>query len=125
MIGNEYLQAFYEYSDEDTGLNQLLELLTYKDLRFIESLSEPVNLDLCEEDEIRYLTIVSALIDYFLQIHELDVPDWLRDDRLWFSKPYYHSRRISDFDKFKLRYTCPGPFKARNVYFDLNGIKRV
>ncbi len=125
MIGNKHLQALYEYADENTGLNQLLELLTYKDLEFINSLNKPVNLDLCDEDEIRYLTMVSALIDYFLQIHGLDVPDWLRDDRLQFSRPYYHSKRISDFEKFKLQYTCPGPFKARNVYFDLNGIERV
>ena len=125
MIGNKHLQALYEYADENTGLNQLLELLTYKDLEFINSLNKPVNLDLCDEDEIRYLTMVSALIDYFLQIHGLDVPDWLRDDRLQFSRPYYHSKRLSDFEKVKLQYTCPGPFKARNVYFDLNGIKRV
>lgn len=125
MIGNKHLQALYEYADENTGLNQLLELLTYKDLEFINSLNKPVNLDMCDKDEISYLTKVSALIDYFLQIHGLDVPDWLRDDRLQFSRPYYHSKRISDFEKFKLQYTCPGPFKARNVYFDLNGIERV
>lgn len=80
---------------------------------------------MCDKGEIRYLTMVSALIDYFLQIHELEVLDWLRDDRLQFTRPYYHSKRISDFEKFKLQYTCPGPFKARNVYFDLNGIERI
>ncbi len=34
-------------------------------------------------------------------------------------------QRITDFEKVKLQYTNPGPFKARNVYFDLEGIERV
>lgn len=126
MIGNKYLQNLFNYPDEDTSLNQLLELLVYKDMDFINSLmDEPMNLDLCTKDEIKYLTKVSALIDYYLQIHNIEVPDWLRDEKLQFDKPYYHSKRISDFEKFKLQYTNPAPFKARNVYFDLDGIGRV
>ena len=47
MIGNSYLQGLFEYADEDTSLNQLLELLTYKDTKFIDSLwNEPVDPDL-------------------------------------------------------------------------------
>lgn len=61
----------------------------------------------------------------YLQIHNIEVPDWLRDEKLQFDKPYYHPKRISDFEKFKLQYTNPAPFKARNVYFDLDGIGRV
>ncbi len=76
-------------------------------------------------EEIKYLTKVSALIDYYLQLHNIEVPDWLRDNRLSFEKPYYHSKRISDFEKLKLLYNNPSPFKARNVYFDLQGIKRI
>ncbi|MGI6627702.1 MAG: hypothetical protein ACOX4K_05055 [Bacillota bacterium] len=126
MIGNRYLQCLHKYPDEDTGLNQLLELLAYKDARFIDSLwDEPVDLDECTARETAYLTKVSALIDYYLQIHGMDVPDWLRDARLCFRKPYYHPKRLSDFDKVKLIYTNPGPFRARNVFFDLEGIKRV
>ena len=93
---------------------------------FINSLiNEPITLDLCTADEIKYLTKVLALIDYYLQIHSIEVPDWLRDEKLQFDKPYYHPKRISDFKKFKLQYTNPAPFKARNVYFDLDGIGRV
>ena len=126
MIGNSYLQGLFEYTDEDASLNQLLELLAYKDAKFIDSLSdEPVDPDSCTEEEIVYLTKVSALIDYYLQIHGIRVPDWLRDDRLCFEKPYYHSKRLSDFEKARLIYTNPAPFRARNVYFDLEGIKRV
>lgn len=29
MIGNKYLKELFEYPDEDTSLNQLLELLVY------------------------------------------------------------------------------------------------
>ncbi|MDQ0155267.1 hypothetical protein [Robertmurraya andreesenii] len=125
MIGNKYLQALFSYDDEDTSLNQLLELLKSKDIEFIQSLREPVDLDLCNQAELDYLTKVSALIDYYLQVHAIEVPSWLRDDKLKYDKPYYHSKRISDFMKFKLQYTNPAPFKERNVFFDLNGLERV
>jgi hypothetical protein len=125
MIGNRYLMELYEIGDEDTSLNQLLELLKSKDENFIESLNESIDLDLCTPNEIEYLTKISAIIDYSLQLIELKVPDWLRDDRLEFDKPYFHSKRISDFDKVKLQFSSPAPFRARNVYFDLNGLIRV
>ncbi|MCD5407155.1 MAG: hypothetical protein LRZ99_05645 [Desulfotomaculum sp.] len=126
MIGNKYLQVLFKCPDEDTSLNQLLELLKSKDMKFIDSLThKPVNTNFCKDVEIEYLTKASALIDYHLQLHFIEVPSWLRDDKLSFKKPYYHSRRISDFDKVKLLYTSPAPFSARNVYFDLDGIKRV
>jgi hypothetical protein len=126
MIGNSYLQGLFEYPDEDMSLNQLLELLAYKDTKFIDSLwDEPIDLDSCTEEEIVYLTKASALIDYYLQVHGMEAPDWLRDERLCFEKPYYCSKRLSDFEKVRLIYTNPAPFRARNVYFDLEGIKRV
>lgn len=125
MIGNRYLRYLFEYPDEDTSINQLLEMLKSKDMKFINSLYKPVNIDNCNDEEIKYLTKISALIDYCLQLHNMDVPDWLRDKRLVFEKPYFHPKRITDFEKVKLQYTNPGPFKARNVYFDLRGIERV
>lgn len=125
MIGNEYLRALFDYPDEDTSLNQLLELLKCKEIRFIDSLGKAVDIDSCNDEEIEYLTKVSALIDYYLQIQGIDVPEWIRDERLRFDKPYYHSSRISDFEKLRLLYTNPAPFRARNVYFDLHGIQRV
>lgn len=125
MIGNERLQELFDYPDEDTSLNQLLELLKRKETSFIDSLAEPVDLDSCNDKEIEYLTKVSALIDYYLQIHGMEVPDWIRDAKLRFDKPYYHSSRINDFEKLRLLYTNPAPFRARNVYFDLHGIQRV
>lgn len=125
MIGNKYLQSLFAYPDEDTSLNQLLEMLKYKDTAFINSLKDPVDLELCTKEELIYLTKVSSLIDYYLQSHGIDVPKWLRDERLIFDRPYYHPKRISDFEKIKLQYTNPAPFKARNVYFDLDGISRV
>lgn len=125
MIGNKYLQSLFEYPDEDTGLNQLLELLKSKDTAFLDSLYEPVDIDLCNKFELKYLTKISPLIDYYLQIFGMEVPNWLRDERLTFSKPYYHSKRISDFEKLKLQYESPSPFRAKNVYYDLKGIERV
>ena len=125
MIGNKYLQTLFNYPDEDTSLNQLLEMLKYKDLKFIESLINPVDIDLCSEEEIIYLTKISALIDYYLQMHNIKVPNWIRNEKLQLDKPYYHSKRISDFEKLKLQYSNPSPFRIRNVYFDLDGIERI
>lgn len=125
MIGNKYLQTLFNYSDEDTSLNQLLEMLKYKDMKFIDSLINPVDIDLCSEEEIIYLTKISALIDYYLQMHNIKVPNWIRNEKLQFDKPYYHSKRISDFEKLKLQYSNPSPFRIRNVYFDLDGIERI
>ena len=99
MIGNKYLQTLFNYPDEDTSLNQLLEMLKYKDMKFIDSLINPVDIDLCSEEEIIYLTKISALIDYYLQMHNIKVPIWIRNEKLQFDKPYYHSKRISDFEK--------------------------
>ena len=126
MIGNKYIDELFNYPDEDTGINELLELLKYKDPNFIYSLKmEHINLDLCTDDEIRYLTKVSSLIDYYLQIHELEIPKWIRDKRLQFDRPYYHLKRINDFEKLKLQIESPSPFRRRNTYFDLDAIVRV
>ncbi|EKN67184.1 hypothetical protein P9E76_10960 [Schinkia azotoformans] len=125
MIGNKYLKSLFEYPDEDTSLNQLLELLKSKDTEFIGSLREPVDLDQCDDKELEYLTKVTALMDYYLQIYDIEVPSWFRDEKLMFDKPYYHSKRISDFERLRLQYTSPAPFRTRNVFFDLNGIERV
>ncbi len=125
MIGNKYLKDLFEHLDEDTTLNQLLELLKSRDMKFINSLDEPIDLDKCTDNEIKFLIKISALIDYYLQLHEIEIPAWLRDERLKFEKPYFHSKRITDFEKVKLQYINPSPFKARNVYFDLHGIERV
>lgn len=125
MIGNKYLQYLCDYPDEDTSINQLLELLKSKDKEFIDSLHEALNIELCNEKELSYLIIVSALIDYSLQLLNIEVPDWLRDGKLSFDEPYYYSKRLSDFDKIRLLASCPSPFRLRNVYFDLESIIRV
>lgn len=126
MIGNKYIDELFNFPDEDTGINELLELLKSKDPNLIYSLKmEDINLDLCTGDEIRYLTKVSSLIDYYFQIHELEIPKWIRDKRLQFDKPYYHLKRVSDFEKLKLQIQSPSPFRRRNTYFDLDAIVRV
>ena len=126
MIGNKYINELFNYPDEDTGINELLELLKYKDPNFIYSLRmEDIKLDLCTDVEIRYLTKISSLIDYCFQIHELEIPEWIRDKRLQFERPYYHIKRINDFEKLKLQIESPSPFRRRNTYFDLDAIVRV
>lgn len=125
MIGNRFLKELYEIKDEDTGLNILLETLKRKDQEFINSLNYPVDIGRCNEKEIRFLTIACSLIDYYLQEAGIDIPEWLRDSRLCFDKPYYWPSRLSDLEKLKLMISCPATFRARNVYFDLGGIHRI
>ncbi|MBS4026328.1 MAG: hypothetical protein KGZ96_11715 [Clostridia bacterium] len=125
MIGNSYLQSLCDYPEEDTSINQLLELLKAKDKKFIDSLTEEVDINLCNEKEIEYLTKVSALIDYNFQLHNIDVPKWLRNEKLAFNKPYFYSKRISDFEKIHLMYSNPAPFRQRNAYYDLTSISRI
>lgn len=125
MIGNKYLRELFESPDEDSALNQLLELLKSKNAKLMDSLDRPMDLNLCKDEEIIFLTKVVALVDYYLQLHGIKVPAWIRDEKLEFDRPYYHSQRLSDFEKFRLQYTNPSPFKTRNVYFDLKGIERI
>jgi len=126
MIGNSYLKELYEYEDLDMSLNQLLEYIKFKDKGFVESIFEcPVNLDNCGPKEIFFLTLSAAIIDYFFQINEIDIPEWIRDERLVFEKPYYYSKRLTDFEKIKLQFSNPAPFRRRNVYFELEGLQRI
>lgn len=131
MIGNEYLQVLYDYPDRDTSINQILELLKSKDKDFINSLKTDVpDINLADQNEMHYLVIISALIDYCLQLKKIEVPSWLRRKELSFDKPYYYyyyyySKRITDFDKVRLLFTNPSPFRLRNVYFELEGFKRI
>lgn len=126
MIGNRYLDQIYNERDEDTSLNQLLQLLQSKDRGFIKSLTtEPIEVELLDERELLFITKVVALIDYYLQAQHIVVPLWLRHPRLSMKYPYYHQKRLSDFEKIRLIYTAPAPFRNRNVYFDLDAIKRV
>lgn len=125
MIGNSFLSTLYNYEDEDMSLNQLLELLKFNNKEFLDSLKKPLDISECNDEEKCYLTKVSALIDYYLQMKNFEVPDWIRDSKLEFKKPYYHSKHIDDFERLRLLYSSPAPFRVRNVYFDLEGIKRV
>ena len=60
MIGNSFLFELYNYGDEDTAFNQLLEYLNFKDKIFINSLdNEAVELNKANKDEIVFLTKVS------------------------------------------------------------------
>lgn len=126
MIGNKILEEFYEYPDRDTAISQLLELLHVNDRSFLKSISEcQPDLDSCNEKELEFLTVISALIDYFFRLKNLELPSWIRDLRLVFDEPFYYSKRGSDIDKLKILISAPGPFRVRNVYFDLNSISRM
>lgn len=126
MIGNEHLAELYHYDDLDSSFNQLADYLNSKNEEFIISLNiQPVNIDECSADEIDFLTMASAIIDYYLQINNIEVPSWVRDEQLIFKNPKWYTKRTDDIDKFKLFYQSPAPFKTRNIFLDISGLYRV
>lgn len=126
MIGNKYLLELYDYDDRDMSFNQLAEYLNLDNKAFIDSLKdEQVDINTCNSKEIKFLTMASAIIDYYLQIKNIEVPSWLRNEKLRFKKPVWYTKRIDDIDKFKLSYQSPAPFKNRNIFLDINGLYRV
>lgn len=127
-IITEELETFKTYSNLKIlkpKAKQLLELLASKDEAFLESLVVPLEIAALDEAERHYLTIIFAIIDHQLQLAKLDVPNWIRAEAFCFDQPYFHSKRLSDFEKVKIQYTVPGPFRARNVYIDPDGLMRV
>ena len=124
MIKNKYLLNSYNREDIDYGINELLELLHVEDKGFLESIQEPEDLDNLEPNELKMLTIYSALIVHGLIKNHIKVPSWLDDERLSFRRPYVHLRRCSDFEYMKVQFFAPAVFKRKNVYFDLEGITR-
>lgn len=126
MIGNEYLKKIFEYCDENHALNHLLDLIKKSDDKFIQSIKDnPPDLDFCNQGELNFLIKVASIIDYKFQLKGIEVPDWLRDARLEYDKPYFHSRRICNIDKIKLIGKSPAPFRNRNVYFELESLERI
>ncbi len=93
--------------------------------KYQKPVDEPVDLDACDSEELFFLAISSAIMDYFFQVNEIDIPKWIRDERLAFDTPYYYSKRLTDFEKVKLQFANPAPFRRRNVYFKLDGLQRV
>lgn len=126
MITNSYLKMFYEYPDRDTSINQLLEFLRFKHPKFLSNIKENVpQFDLLTEDEKNFLIVASALIEYCLSDMQVAIPNWINDDFLRFKKPFFYNRRLTDRDKEHLLRESPEAFKKRNVYFLLEGLKRV
>jgi hypothetical protein len=77
MIGNKYIQSLFAYEDEDLALSQLLEMLKFDDKDFINSLNSALDINLCNVEEIEFLTKVAAITDYYLQMKSKEVPSWL------------------------------------------------
>ena len=51
-----------------------------------------------------------------LEVKRRTIKPLERDERLVFKEPYYYSKRLSDFEKVKLQFSNPAPFRRRNVY---------
>lgn len=97
MIKNEYLKDLYMYGDRDIALNQLMKYFHMKDKGFIYSIStEYPCLEECTKDEIKFLTSASALIGYYMQVNNLDMPSWIKDSKLSSNGSIYYNR----FDNF-------------------------
>ncbi len=124
MIGNKFMRSLFEEKDRDFAISELLEYLKFVDDTFINKI-KIVELENITEEERQFLTITSALIDFFLQKNDLEIPEWIRDSKLVFDEPHFYQQRIEDIDKIKLMINNPAPFRNRNIFFDLDSIKRV
>ena len=126
MITNSYLKMFYEYSDRDTSINQLLEFLKFKHPKFLANIrEEEPQFNLLTEEEKSFLIIASALIEYCLNDTQESIPNWINDGFLRFTEPFFYNKRITDKEKEHLLIESPSAFKKRNVYFLLEGLERV
>lgn len=126
MIGNSALKVLFEVSDRDIAISQLLEMLKTNHEQLLRSLYEEApNIDEFTSEELIFVIICSSIIDYSLQLNNKPIPSWIRDPRLAFIEPFYYNRRLSDFEKVKLIYSSPAPFRNRNVYLKLEGLIRV
>jgi hypothetical protein len=74
---------------------------------------EPEDLDACDSEELFFLAISSAIMDYFFQVNEIDISKWIRDERLAFDTPYYYSKRLTDFEKVKLQFKKSSSFPEK------------
>lgn len=98
MIKNEYLKKLYMYNDRDIALSQLIEYFSIKDEEFVDSIMNDFpDLEECTKEEFEFLTAASAIIDYFMQINNLNVPSWVRDSRLNFDFSIYCNNNLNKF----------------------------
>ena len=126
MIGNKILDSLYEFNDVSSSLNQLCDLINTapKEITRILNVQLP-NLEKLTKEETRFITILASVIDYKLQELSIEVPNWLRDERLILSEPFYLDKRLDDLDKLKLFIKSTGPFRNRNVFIAVEGLTRV
>lgn len=127
MINNKYLRSLYELEDRDFALSALLQALYGLHEDMLESITNDIpDISDCTKEELEFLTICATLIEYKLQeLHQMNCPKWLFDNRLKFNEPYFYQRRFLDKKKEDLIKSNPDPFKNRNVYFELHAISKL
>lgn len=127
MIGNSMLRELYLLDvDIDTKINQLLEVLKRPDEDFVISVSNEIpDIDSLEEEEFKFMVIVSSIIEYFFTERNVNVPNWIKNGDLKFKEPYFYNRRLTESYKLKILNDAPVSFKKHNVYFDMHGLSRM
>lgn len=122
MTGNRLLDYLLSIGDDNTSICELLELIK-KDENYVLSLCNDGVPNFDNLDEIRILSIAKlcAILDYKLGLKRL--PSWVCDKRLYYDKPVYIGR-MDDFTKVKVFIFAPQAFLSRNIYFNIDGLKR-
>lgn len=126
MIGNNYINTLYQCDDENLALNDLLNKLNKLKGDFIEYMeNNVVEIDKLTDLEKTFVTKIACLIEYFYIQKDIQVPDWIIDERLCLAEPYVYGAREKDINFLKAILLAPPVFKSKNVYFDLNSLIRI
>lgn len=129
MITNEYIDKLYKASiniEENFALNTLLNDLNKISEKFALYIQNSVVLiEELNEDEIVFVTKISALIGYFFELNYVSIPEWVFDKRLVLKHPKLYGERTRDKWYFNTIFNSPKIFKDKGVYFDLYALKRM
>lgn len=126
MIGNKLVNEYYNNMTLDQGMCQLMDFIRNKDEHVLNELEwDNYIFDSCTEKEIGYLTILTTGLVYTYSKNKLKIPDWMLDDKLRFEYPYYHNKRLSDFEQIKLYLSCTTICRHKNVYIEESALCRM
>lgn len=126
MIGNNLVDDYYNNMTLDQAMCQLMDFIRNKNEDVLKGLEwDNYSFESCTEEEIKYLTILTTGLVYTYSKNKLKIPDWMLDVKLRFKYPYYHNKRLSDFEQLKLYLTCTMVCRHKNVYIEESAFYRM
>lgn len=123
MTGNKLLDYLLDVGDDNSSICELLELIK-RDEDYVIDLCKDggiPNLDELNENTTLLVAKLCAILDYKIGLKRL--PSWVCDKRLYYDNPIYVGR-MDDFTRAKVFIFAPQAFLSRNIYFNIDGLKR-